>query len=158
MTDTGTSGELARAPETAQASVAADVVACPDGGVSDAGQFVPPQDACVGGFENPSIEGTPQTEVIGLWDAPGWNQCPWLGLYPTYLANRSTNPSTTPTGGNLAYPDPTNGRTYAVIQERGHRGRRFFPEVGFGQQLLRPAGGGQLVRGRRPVDRSRPGE
>ena len=33
VTDTGTSGELARAPETVQVPLAANVLACPDGGL-----------------------------------------------------------------------------------------------------------------------------
>jgi hypothetical protein len=37
VSDTGSTGEFARAPETAKATLTADVIACPDGGVSDAG-------------------------------------------------------------------------------------------------------------------------
>jgi hypothetical protein len=37
VTDTGTSGELARAAQTVQVPLAANVVACPDGGARDAG-------------------------------------------------------------------------------------------------------------------------
>jgi hypothetical protein len=42
VTDTGSTGELAHAPETATAAITADVTACPDGGVSDAGADVGP--------------------------------------------------------------------------------------------------------------------
>jgi hypothetical protein len=37
VTDTGTVGEFARAAETVQASLTADALACPDGGVADSG-------------------------------------------------------------------------------------------------------------------------
>jgi hypothetical protein len=131
--DTETTGEFARAAQFARASVTADVVACP-GGPSDAP--VPPADACVGGFQNPSIEGTPQTAVIGLWDAAGWSQCPWLGLYPTYLASQSVNP-----GSISIYPPATNGRSYAVIQTQGVDAS-VVPNEGFGQQLCAPLAAG----------------
>ena len=36
VTDTGTSGELARSAETVQVPLAANVISCPDGGISDA--------------------------------------------------------------------------------------------------------------------------
>jgi hypothetical protein len=49
VTDTETTGELARQPETAKASLTADVIACPDGGTEDAGSG-----ACI---SNPSFEG-----------------------------------------------------------------------------------------------------
>ncbi|MGH7438687.1 MAG: hypothetical protein ACRENE_23615 [Polyangiaceae bacterium] len=41
VTDTGTSGELARAPQTAQASLDAHVTACPDGGGNPDGGVAP---------------------------------------------------------------------------------------------------------------------
>lgn len=75
VTDTGGSGENLRPPQTAGASVTADVLACPDGGPGDAAPAVLSTDACVGGFVNPSIEGTPQTASEGAWDASGWTQC-----------------------------------------------------------------------------------
>lgn len=37
VTDTGTSGELARAAQTVQVPLEANVISCPDGGVADAG-------------------------------------------------------------------------------------------------------------------------
>ncbi len=145
VTDKGATGEVPRPSQTAKASVTADVLACPDGGPSDAASPGVPLDACVGGFVNPSIEGTPQTAVIGLWDATGWNQCPWLGLYPTYLANQTTNPGTGPAGGGIVYPPPTDGRTYAVIQTQGVDAGAL-PNEGFGQQLCTPASAGTSFR------------
>jgi hypothetical protein len=44
VTDTGTTGEIPRPAETAQASLTADVLACPDGGAMDAG---PGASSCV---------------------------------------------------------------------------------------------------------------
>jgi hypothetical protein len=41
VTDTGTSGELARPAETVQVPLAARVIACPDGGASDGGMDAP---------------------------------------------------------------------------------------------------------------------
>lgn len=142
VTDTGGSGENLRPPQTAGASVTADVLACPDGGPGDAAPAVLSTDGCVGGFVNPSIEGTPQTASEGAWDASGWTQCscqcPRMGPYPTYLANQSSS-----TLGQT-FPAPSAGQTYAVIQIKGAQAGGLY--LGFGQQLCAPAAAGTSFR------------
>jgi len=91
VTDTGTSGEFARAPETVQRSVTADVVACPDGGGAEGAPL--PADACVGGIENPSFEGTPQHNNLFPWDAPGWQKCSGDPAEITETAGASITPT-----------------------------------------------------------------
>jgi hypothetical protein len=134
VTDTGTTGELARPAQSVQVSLAADVIACPDAGygTGDAAASVPSADACAGGIRNPSLEGTPQTAIIGLWDAQGWTQCPFFGGYPTFIANASA-----PTGLGVPLPPPTNGNTYAAIQATTPEAGIFTPP-GFGQDLCTP--------------------
>jgi hypothetical protein len=123
-TDTGSpSGEFARPPANASARVTADVIQCPEGGVTRLDASTPPNGPCI---TNPSIEGTPQAGAAFAWDAKGWQQCPWLGLYPTYLANQLVlDPAT-------AYPRPSDGNTYAVIQDN------LLVLAGFGQELCSP--------------------
>jgi hypothetical protein len=138
VTDTGTSGELARPPQTARATVTADVIACPDGGslLRDSGAAVPSADACAGGIRNPSIEGTPQPVVVGLWDAPGWTQCPFFGGYPAALGGATTSIT-----GSMD-PAPTNGGSYAVLQALNlDAGIVAIP--GFGQTLCAPLAGNE---------------
>ncbi len=58
VTDTGTTGELARPAETVQVPLAANVIACPDGGAADAGA---PGDGSVTGcmtLTNPFVSGS----------------------------------------------------------------------------------------------------
>jgi hypothetical protein len=137
VTDTGGSGENLRPPQTAGASVTADVLACPDGGPGDAAAVLS-TDGCVGGFVNPSIDGTPQTAVGGAWDASGWTQCPCLCPTmgdPSYLANQSTSAL------GQYYPAPSAGQTYAVIPIKPG-----FTTTGFGQQFCAPAAAGTSFR------------
>jgi hypothetical protein len=134
VTDTGEAGEIPGPPQTAKASVTADVLACPDAGAVDAAPPAPPTDACVGGLVNASIEGTPQSKVGLAWDAPGWTQCP-NKLYPATLASAGVHPSDGPT-----YPAPSSGATYAVFGVQGAyavSGADDLP-VGFGQTLCTP--------------------
>jgi hypothetical protein len=72
VTDTGATGELSRPSETAQASLTADVLACPDGGTADSG---PSGGVCL---SNPSFEGTAAPTIEQI-DAPPWMSC-LLGL------------------------------------------------------------------------------
>jgi hypothetical protein len=74
VTDAGRGGESPRGPETAQATLAANVLACADGGASPASG-----DAGDGGagtlcVTNPSFEGTPQIDVTDIV-APPWQTC-----------------------------------------------------------------------------------
>ncbi len=139
VTDAGGSDENLRPPQTAGASVTADVLACPDGGPGDAAAAVPSTDGCVGGFVNPSIDGTPQTAVGGAWDAPGWTQCP-NGLGPAYLANATANP-----GNGVTYPAPSSGPTYAVFAVQGSSSPQGSDD-GFGQTLCAPLEAGASFR------------
>jgi hypothetical protein len=134
VSDSGEHGEIPGPPQTAKASVTADVIACPDAGAVDAAPPVAPSDACVGGFVNPAIEGTPQTEVGPAWDAPGWTQCP-NGPAPAYLASASVHP-----GDGVTYPAPSSGPTYAVIAAKGSDDASV--PHGFGQTLCTPMASG----------------
>jgi hypothetical protein len=134
VTDSGEAGEIPRPPQTVKASVTADVLACPDAGIVDASPPAAPSDACVGGFVNASIEGTPQTEVGGAWDAPGWTQCP-SEPFRAYLASASVHP-----GNGVTYPAPTSGATYAVFAAKGSDDETI--PHGFGQTLCTPSEAG----------------
>ena len=135
VTDSGGTGELPRPPQTAKASVTADVLACSDAGPRDAASAVPSTDGCVGGFMNPSVEGTPQTAAGGAWDAPGWTQCLLQGTAEAYLANQSVGPT---------YPAPSAGKTYAVIPIEGVPASG--GGEGFSQELCAPAAAGASFR------------
>jgi hypothetical protein len=100
VTDTGTVGELARPAETAQTSLTADVIACPEGGTSDAGAGL-----CI---SNPSFEGT-----AGVFDATPWNDCEF-GLSPG-VWNQLWNASTRLPGQQGPSLSPTDGQTYLEI-------------------------------------------
>jgi len=132
VTDTGGAGEIPRPPQTASASVTADVLACPDGGLRDAASPVLSTDGCVGGFVNPSFEGIPRTNVGAAWDVAGWTECP-SGANEVYLANQSLGPS---------YPAPVAGQTYGVIQVDDIK----VTVVGFSQQFCAPPAAGTSFR------------
>jgi hypothetical protein len=61
VTDTGESGEVSRPPQTAKASVTADVLACPDGGAHPGGNA----DGGIANCETFLILGGPSGEVSG---------------------------------------------------------------------------------------------
>jgi hypothetical protein len=102
VTDAGRVGEFPRGPETAQATLAANVLACLDGGAPQASG-----DAGDGGAEvlcvtNPSFEGTPQVDVADIV-APPWQTCDDL---PDVLDGKVG-------GGTL---QPSDGMTYLDLQ------------------------------------------
>jgi hypothetical protein len=113
VTDTGRTGELAQAAQHVQAAVTADVLACPDGGVSEGG---PTQvgDACSDSIQNPSFEGTPQTTNVTPWDAPAWQKCPGA---PAAIYAATSSPLG-PFGGSTMIT-PTDGQTEMWIQPAG---------------------------------------
>lgn len=104
VTDAGATGEVARPPQTASASVTADVLTCPDGGGADAGGAT-----CV---SNPSFEGT---AAINAVNAPPWVQCPGPGgaLFGGSSIYDSTTPGIGTSSPTLA---PTDGQTYLVLE------------------------------------------
>ncbi len=65
VSDTGTTGELARPSQTVQVPLAASVIACPDSGTPDGGWGA----VCL---SNPSFEGPPANATV---DAPPWVAC-----------------------------------------------------------------------------------
>jgi hypothetical protein len=96
VTDAGTAGELATPPETAEASLTADLLACPDAGPgAEAGAGA----LCV---MNPSFEGTAQIDVADVV-APPWHTC---DPYPDLLDG---------TNGGIALL-PSDGKTYVDMQ------------------------------------------
>ncbi len=104
--DTGSSGEIARAPQTARASVTAEVLACPEGGLSDAGGGP----AC---FANPSFEGVAALRTGTNFDAPPWIDCtpalfdgPQIGNAGVVLMDQT-----------WTSPAPTDGQTYLLLDE-----------------------------------------
>ncbi len=100
VTDAGISGELARPPETVQLALTANVLACPDGGISDAGAGV-----CLA---NPSFEGTAATSGF---DAPPWVACGG----PLFGQARIWSESTSGPGQTTPSPVPTEGSTYLFL-------------------------------------------
>jgi hypothetical protein len=103
VTDTGSTGEVPQPPQTAHASVMADVLTCSDdGGAPDGGGL------CA---TNPSFEGTPS---IGFgFDAPPWANCAPVLADAVWITNASM--PLTPAGGTLPALAPTDGNTYLVI-------------------------------------------
>jgi hypothetical protein len=98
VTDTGTSGEFARPPQKAEASVTGEVLACPDAGSGP----------CV---TNPSFEGTPQGPGFWSFMDPGWLSCPPATGTPEVL-----DPSVTGvTASGMAPPVASDGRTYVGL-------------------------------------------
>jgi hypothetical protein len=133
VTDTGTSGELARPAQTVHVPLKANVITCPDGGALDAGPSLP-ADACVGGIENPSFEGTPSSFAsISLGSAPPWASCGLPYGAPGEIVNGSANNTF---GAALA--SPSDGQTYAAIQVT-YSGALL--PGGIGQQLCSPITG-----------------
>ncbi|HEY5147835.1 MAG TPA: SprB repeat-containing protein [Polyangiaceae bacterium] len=102
VTDAGRGGESPRGPETAQATLAANALACLDGGASPASG-----DARDGGagtlcVTNPSFEGTAQIDVADIV-APPWQTCDDL---PDVLDGK--------VGGDTL--QPSDGMTYLDLQ------------------------------------------
>jgi hypothetical protein len=132
VTDTGSTGELARAPQTAGAQVTADVLTCPS---PDAGGD---SGTCAGGLQNLSLEGTPTSGALTLWNLPSWQQCgtPYGG--PPEVLNASV-----PFFLLNAYPPaPADGSTYVGIQVSYVCNGGLCPG-GVGQTLCSPIGAGQ---------------
>jgi hypothetical protein len=100
VSDTGTTGELAQPAETARATLAASVIACPDGGSVDGASG----EICL---SNPSFEGTLAPTTV---DAPPWVSCVAGGAG----ISNDTQPSTAG-----ALPRPTDGSTYLGIGSGG---------------------------------------
>jgi hypothetical protein len=104
VSDTGTSGEFARAPETAQASLTAEVIACPDGGaILDAASD-----------EGGSGDGSSGTSPGGPADGGGCidpGAAPWSGCM-TVSVGQEAMPSAF--GGWCTQPQ-TNGNPYSWL-------------------------------------------
>jgi hypothetical protein len=94
VTDTATTGEFATSAASAQASLTADVLACPDGGAgsADAG---PSGELCL---SDPSLEGTAAATIEQI-DAGPWTSC-LLGLAYANIWNASEADGIAPSDGN----------------------------------------------------------
>jgi hypothetical protein len=105
VADTGTSGEFPRAPETVQVPLAANVIACPDGGSADAGS---------GGLclSNPSFEGA--ASFTTSFTAPPWANCAPPYADDVWILNAST-PIAVPGGSQLPGLAATDGDTYLAV-------------------------------------------
>jgi hypothetical protein len=133
VTDTGVTGEVPTAAQTAHASVIAEVLTCPD-----ASAPLPEGDACSDAIQNPSFEGTPQTTNITPWDAPAWQKC---GGSPAEITGASSSPE----GPFVmsAILAPSDGQTDLWIQPSA--GVLFPGPGGAGQALCSPIpSGGSL--------------
>ena len=114
VTDTGSSGEFAQAPQTTQAALTARVLACPDagpladdGGLTDGGAPA----VCL---TNPSFEGTPQVDVPIV--AAPWQTCDNL---PDVLDGKAGGIALQPSDGKSYldlqyYPDSTSSPSESV--------------------------------------------
>jgi hypothetical protein len=119
VTDTSPAGELSRPPQTAEATLTADVIACPDGGAGDAGAAGSGGPTCV---SNPSFEGTVTTlaAVGNLSDyihdeAPPWHTCdgaPEIADQTGFIGQTSV---TLQDGGTVPYATATDGKTYLQL-------------------------------------------
>jgi hypothetical protein len=114
VTDMGTTGELARAPDTVQVPLTADVLACPDGGTTD---------GSAGGLciSNPSFEGTPTTSAFtGTATMSGIDAPPWVDCAPP-IADRVLiwNSAQSAIGQTWPSPAPTDGDTYLFVATNG---------------------------------------
>jgi hypothetical protein len=107
VTDTGTSGELARPAETVQVPLAANVIACPDGGSVSGGDGG-------GGFcvADPSFEGTPTPTLSTSTNigAPPWVACVPSGAGFPNAAIVTGNESSGIGAGT--FPPASDGATY----------------------------------------------
>ncbi len=94
VTDTAMTGEFATPAASAQASLTADVLACPDGGAgsADAG---PSGELCL---SDPSLEGTAAATIEQI-DAGPWTSC-LLGLAYANIWNASEADGIAPSDGN----------------------------------------------------------
>jgi hypothetical protein len=103
VSDTGSVGELERAAQTAQASLTADVLACPDGGTNDGG---PTEGLCL---SNPSFEGTPTAQFDTDIGAPPWTGC----VETPFNSSGLVAGNTTSVLGD--FPPATDGQTYLSL-------------------------------------------
>ena len=121
VTDTGTSGELARPPETVQVPLAAKVIACPDAG---------PAPATDGGMEVDADAGL--VEAGGACADPG--DAPWSGCMTVTVGN-----SATPSGFGMWCTQPTAGVQYSstvCLPHSLHAGQAYSVKITYAIQSL----------------------
>jgi hypothetical protein len=120
VTDTGvTSGEFRRAPNTVDAPLTAEVLACP-AEQADAGTAIGPGTPWTGCVQNPSFEGAVTPTQFQAFDAPPWNAC-YAGGFLTYSA--IGNETLWPTQ-NWTFPKAADGITYLALGQQGPIGGR----------------------------------
>jgi hypothetical protein len=117
VTDAGTSGELARAPETVQVPLAANVIACPDGGAksglgADAGMGTLVAEVTVPGTTDIWLAGQPDGTMLTYTNqvdvAPANSPVEVPVVAETILTFSATG-STSYTGGICYGPSPDGG-------------------------------------------------